>query len=85
MEIREEIFQYRGKTISGKIAVPSELQEAISALGEKEVFDCFMSGYIDRQRRKLRAKREKRWVKIDLSKLSEDQRRAIQDFESSLK
>jgi hypothetical protein len=81
MHTREEKFQYRGKTFEGEVVIFDNLEEAMLALGEQEVFDFFMVGYVDEMRRKIRLKREKKYVRVDVSKLPTDQRKALEALE----
>lgn len=77
MELKEITFQHRGKTISGTVAIPVNLSQAFQALGEEEVFQCFVLGYLERQKRLLRLKRVKKHVKLNLESLTLDQKEAL--------
>lgn len=84
MELQEVKFQHRGKTVEGTVAVPADLDEAISALGPKEVFECFKIGYMEHQKKRLRLKRVKKVLKLEISKLSDEQKEALKQMGISI-
>lgn len=71
MQVKTLTFTYRKKEISGEVVFPENLQEALSALGQVETFECFLEGYTERQMKRLRMK-PKRYLKLDLSILDEE-------------
>lgn len=73
-QIKEIRFKYRGKEHQGTVAIPQDLAQAIEILGENEVMKCFMIGYIEDQKRKIRTKRVKKYQKIALENLTQEQR-----------
>lgn len=76
-DIKEIRFKYRGKEHQGTIAIPQDLAQAIEILGENEVMKCFMLGYVEDQKRKIRTKRVKKYQKIALDNLTHEQREGL--------
>lgn len=71
MQTKSVNFTYRGRQIEGEIVLPETVDEAVALLGEKEVMDSFAEGHIERQKRKLRRKKERRWFRVDLKSADE--------------
>ncbi len=75
MQLKELKIRYRGKDLEGTVAVPEDLQEAVTALTEKEVWESFMAGYIERQKRRLKRSmnRPRKHIRVPLKNLSDEQ------------
>lgn len=72
MKTIEVKFRHRGKGFEGIVAIPDDLTEAVTTLGEEYVYQCFSEGYLEAQRRQMRG-RKKRFLKVELSQLTDDQ------------
>lgn len=72
MRVEKVSFKHRGKDFSGDVGFPDDLQDAVTMLGEKEVYAAFVEGYTERQKRRIRKKERKRLV-VTMSDLTEDQ------------
>jgi hypothetical protein len=70
-------FKYRGKEYSGIVAVPASIEQARLFMKEEEIYNCFVHGYIEEQKRKIRLKRIKKYVKLKLDDLSDEQKEAL--------
>lgn len=78
---REKITVKRnGKSYSGEIVWPQDLAQAISLLGELEVWGAFRVGYRELAKRRISGltPRQKRWARVDLSSLDDQMRVLIQ-------
>lgn len=71
MQVKRVVFNYRGREVSGDVVFPDSIAEAVAALGEDEVFSSFLLGYLERQKKRLRRKRQKRYLRIDLQSLDD--------------
>lgn len=80
MELKNINFQYRGKAFEGQIALPDDLNEAIETLGQSEVFSAFMIGYVEMQKKRIRTKRQKKWAKLKLDQLTEEQKQTLKEM-----
>lgn len=78
MNLLDLKFQHRGKTVEGQIGVPENLSEAVMALGEQEVWECFIDGYVKLQQKRLTHRRRKRVV-VRIDDLTEEQKRALKN------
>ena len=70
-------FKYRGKSYSGTIAIPNNLEQASLIMTEDEIYSCFVRGYIEEQKKKIRLKRVKKYMKVKLDELSDEQKEAL--------
>lgn len=78
MRIETVQFQHRGKTIEGDVGFPETLDEAMAALGPKEVFDYFTAGYREAQKKLLIPdRRVKKFLRVKIEELSDDQRAVL--------
>jgi hypothetical protein len=77
MNLQQVKFHYRGKVFEGTIAMPSDINEAITAMGAEEVFDCFKMGYAETQKKRIRTKRVKKNIKLNIESLTDDQKAAL--------
>jgi hypothetical protein len=87
MKIEKLTFKEKGKTYSGEIAWPDNLEMAIGFLGERSVWEAFKIGYKLMIKAQIKGKPilpRKRVVKIDLSVLDEQTRIAIEGLLESL-
>lgn len=79
MKTENVSFKHKGKTISGQIAWPESLQEAIHSLEPAEVWEAFKIGYRDMCRRRILGltRPPRRFVRIDLSLLTPEEQHAL--------
>lgn len=70
-----------GEEREGLIAVPETIQEAIRTMGEDKVYRHFRYSYVNSQKisiKNRRKPREKRSLRVELSKLNPEQRAALE-------
>ncbi len=77
MRLENLRFRYHGKIFEGQVAMPDTILEAIELLGENETYSAFIAGYTERQKRRMRFKRLKKTLKLDLAKLTPEQIQAL--------
>jgi hypothetical protein len=72
----------KGEHKDHTFVMPENLQEAVTILGQTSVFESFGLGYVTLQKKiaQGRKPREKRWAKIDLSALSDQEKRIAIDL-----
>lgn len=61
----------------GTILLPESLQEAVASMGHQRVYDLFRVSYLNAMKNQIRYNRkprEKKYAKIDLQKLTPEQR-----------
>lgn len=86
MKIENRSFTWKGKKHHGTIAWPDNLQEAITLLGEREVFAAFKLGYLEVCRKQICGlTRRRRNQKIDLSDLPEQDQELVVALVADLK
>jgi len=73
-------FKYRGKDYSGTIAIPETIEQAQLFMTTEEIYECFVRGYIEDQKKKIRLKRVKKYVKVKLEELSQEQRETLKSM-----
>jgi hypothetical protein len=80
MQIENKSWTIKGKKFEGVIAWPDDLNEALTLLSEREVFEAFKIGYLEICRRQICGlTRRRRSQKIDLSALSPEHQALILD------
>lgn len=75
-------IKVKGEEKDHTFVMPEHLQEAVTLLGQTSVYESFSVGYLNLQKRiaQGRKPREKRWARIDLSVLSDQERRIAIDL-----
>ena len=71
MQVKTIRFNYRGREVSGDVVFPETIEEALAALGAGEVMASFLHGYLERQKKRLRRRRQKRYLRLDLQSLDD--------------
>ena len=86
MKTEKKEYTFKGKKHSGVIAWPEDLNEALTLLSDREVFEAFKIGYLEVCRRQICGlTRRRRSQKIDLSVLPPEHQVLILDvFEDLL-
>lgn len=72
MKTVEVSFRHRGKGFEATVALPEDLTEAVSLLGEAYVYECFSEGYQEAQKRQVRG-RKKKFLRLDLTQLGDSE------------
>jgi len=73
MKIEQLNLKKNGKSYSGEIAWPDNLSQALTLLGEREVWEAFKIGYRDLAKKRITGsiRPRRKWAKIDLASLDD--------------
>lgn len=72
---------YKGNDVSGIILLPETIKEALTTMGEEKVYQHFKYAYMNAMKVAMKMKRqprERKFVKIELERLSDEQRGALE-------
>lgn len=86
MHTENKSFKHKGQTYTGTIVWPDHLSEALTLLGERDVWNAFKLGYLEVCRRQICGlTRRRRSQKIDLSDLPESDQELVATLIADLK
>ena len=85
MKIENFSFKHKKKSFSCQIAWPESLPEAIATLEPSDIWEAFKIGYRELAKKRVinPTQRRRRFVKVDLEKLSPGDRDALLQFLSN--
>lgn len=72
---------YKGNDVSGIIMLPETVKEALATMGEEKVYQHFKYAYMNAMKIAMKMKRqprERKFIKIELDRLSDEQREALE-------
>lgn len=79
MKEEKKAYRHKGKLFNATFMIPESIDEILGMMTEQEAYDCFLLGYRLKQKQLATGykPKTKKWIKIDLTKLTEDQKKIL--------